>query len=196
MASKKGASWERLVATKLSQWWTDGDRDDVFWRTQGSGARATSRAKLNKETLGQSSDIAATCSLGEPLMELLTIECKRGYSKDTIIDLLDASPSMKEQEYSTWLRKIILDSERNKSFYWMLVTKRDKRVPLIIIPWDLVESLEEVGCSTLRTRGLYSSFLLVMEEGDTKTKLWVSCLPLTRWFKCVTPDHVREVLEK
>jgi len=43
----KGSSFEREICTILSKWWTNNERDDVFWRTAGSGARATTRSKNN-----------------------------------------------------------------------------------------------------------------------------------------------------
>ena len=53
----KGPSFEREVCEKLSLWWTDGKRDDVFMRTSGSGGKATARRKKGKDTPFQGGDI-------------------------------------------------------------------------------------------------------------------------------------------
>ena len=77
--SQKGASFERTICKKLSKWWTDGEHDDVFWRTQGSGARATVRCKQGLETHGQQGDVQSTHPEGQPLLDHFAFELKRGY---------------------------------------------------------------------------------------------------------------------
>jgi hypothetical protein len=77
----KGSSYERVICKKLSLWFSDGERDDWFWRSQASGGRATIRGRKNKNTLGGYGDIVATSEEGLPLTKVITIEVKRGYSK-------------------------------------------------------------------------------------------------------------------
>src|SRR3954464_11883516 len=89
----KGASFERDLCKRLSLWWTDGERDDVFWRTSQSGGRATSRTKKGKKTKNSYGDICAVDPIGQPLLDLITFEVKRGYNKDSFTDLLDKPKS-------------------------------------------------------------------------------------------------------
>ena len=93
MASK-GATYERSLCVSLSQWWTQElpePRTDIFWRTAGSGARATIRHRKNKKTAGSYGDITALDPIGKQFLDAITIEAKRGYSRHTIHDLLDKS---------------------------------------------------------------------------------------------------------
>ena len=83
----KGPPFEREVCHALSLWWTKGERDDVLWRSQNSGARATSRSKVGKTTAGQYGDIAATDPTAAPVTALAVWECKVGYSTTTPFDL-------------------------------------------------------------------------------------------------------------
>lgn len=76
---KLGGNFEKKIAKKLSLVWTDNERDDIFYRTGGSGSRFTSRMKYNKNTEGQSGDITFTDPIGKPLIDLFNIECKKGY---------------------------------------------------------------------------------------------------------------------
>ena len=85
----KGSEFEREFCKDLSLWWTDQERDDIFWRSSNSGGRATVRAKVGRTTAGQYGDVAAIDFDGLPLLELMTMELKRGYSKNTIQDLVD-----------------------------------------------------------------------------------------------------------
>ncbi len=54
-----GNNYEREVAKKLSEWITQGERDDVLWRDLSSGARGTTRKKSGKDSL-QEGDFVAT----------------------------------------------------------------------------------------------------------------------------------------
>lgn len=74
--SRKGSAYERFVATRLSTWWTMGERDDVFWRTHSSGARATQRAKRGKTTNSQLCDICSTDPMGIEFTSQFVVECK------------------------------------------------------------------------------------------------------------------------
>ena len=135
--SSKGSAFERLICTELSLWWTDGERDDVFWRTSISGGRATTRGKKGKQTTGQHGDVAATDPIGKPLIDLITIEIKRGYSKSSIQDLIDRSDKSAQQEYEKWIDKAITSSEAAGSDFWMIITRRDQRKAIVLMPQDL-----------------------------------------------------------
>lgn len=82
----KGGSFEREVSVLLSKWWIEG-RDDIFWRSDSSGARFTQRKKSGKDTANQGGDITASDSVGEILIKNWNIEAKTGYaSKTKILD--------------------------------------------------------------------------------------------------------------
>lgn len=75
----KGGSYENEVAKALSLFWTNYERDDVFGRSDSSGARFTQRRKKGKDTANQAGDITFNDSLGESLIAAWSIECKTGY---------------------------------------------------------------------------------------------------------------------
>ena len=88
--SIKGFSFEREICKELSLWWTEGERDDIFWRTSGSGGRATERLKKGKLTANSYGDVMAIDPIGQPLIDFCFIELKRGYSKDIgVLDFVD-----------------------------------------------------------------------------------------------------------
>ncbi len=135
--SKKGYSFERYVAKTLSLWWTNGKNDSVFWRTSGSGARATMRGKTGKKTKNAYGDISAVDPIGQPLIDLLTIEIKRGYSGHTFADLLDKPDDAAVQLYEKWFQQAEEAHAQAGSFSWILITKRDRREPLVFMPHRL-----------------------------------------------------------
>ena len=154
----KGRSFEREVCNRFGLWWTFGKRDDVFWRTSGSGARAKTRSKKNLKTFGQYGDIQATNPIGQPLIDLCNIEIKRGYSKHTFADLIDKSESAKEQLYEVFINQAKLDSDNSDTCFWLLITKRDRRETLIFMPYDFFAELKTIGCSLTKYPYIFLKF--------------------------------------
>lgn len=79
-SKQKGASFERSVCRALSQWVTNGERDDLYWRSAMSGGRATFARKTKgidgPSTSHHAGDIVATHELGHVLTNRWYIECK------------------------------------------------------------------------------------------------------------------------
>jgi len=75
----KGPRFEREQAVTYSLWWTDNERDDIFWRTDGSGSRATNRARKGKKTRFQYGDMTFTDPIGQPLIDIFSFEFKFYY---------------------------------------------------------------------------------------------------------------------
>ena len=86
MGKRKGASFERNICQRLSQWVSNFRRDDVFWRSAMSGGRATlkSRKKEALEYAAQLGDISAIHPMGHALVETFIIDCK--FYKDLRLD--------------------------------------------------------------------------------------------------------------
>lgn len=132
----KGGSFQNEIAKRLSLWWTDGERDDVFRSTQGSGSRFTVRKRGGKDTAYQGADMTFSDPVGEPLIKLFSIECKSGYSEksskkvskaqEDIVQMLkaiiSASPyddpgvdKLLGQHTHNWCALDLLDSTKTKS---------------------------------------------------------------------------------
>jgi hypothetical protein len=139
----KGPAFEREFAKTLSLWWTGGKHDDVFWRSHGSGARATSRQKTGKATRGQYGDITFTHPIGAPLIDLLTIELKKGYVKTTFANTLDRLPAhfKNPEPWTEWYLKTVNSHRLAGSAAWMIVTRRTNRVTLVFMPTSFVRTL-------------------------------------------------------
>lgn len=137
----KGSSFERMICKQISLWWTDNKREDVFWRTAGSGAMAKTRKKKNKNTFGQYGDIQATDPIGQPLIDVFTIELKRGYSKNTFFDLFDRTDKAAQQQWDKFICQVLEDQKNSGAKYWMLICKRDRRDPVILMPLKVAKKL-------------------------------------------------------
>lgn len=146
--SKKGSTFEREIPIELSEWWSYGERKDVFWR-KDSGARAKRRFRKNGElTFGAHGDIVAADPIGLPLTNLITLELKRGYRQWSFFDILDAPPMRQGQKNRTlqsfekFMLQVQEDSEAARTWP-TIISKRDKRTKIISLPKPLILDIEQ-----------------------------------------------------
>lgn len=138
----KGPQFEREFSKQLSLWWSDGEEDDLFWRSSASGARATTRAKTRQRTHGQYGDICATHPGAVPFTDAFTIELKRGYASQNFMDLIDRPETINQTQWEEWIQKAHTNSILSESLVgWLLVIRRDKRRPIVVMPRAALETL-------------------------------------------------------
>jgi len=186
MKASKGSAFERQICKELSLWWSGGERTDVFWRSSQSGGRAKLRGRKGKDTYGQHGDITATDPIGTPLTELVTIELKRGYNKASIQDMIDKGPKAALQQWEKWFLQTYESMKQAKTWAWMLITKRDQRLPLVHVPARL---LQKLGADFEPIPG---SVMHIEVEGRD---LFVCTFQLQEWFEEIDPKRI-EVLSR
>jgi len=72
----KGSSFERCMCRAFSKWWTNNVRDDIYWRTAGSGAMATTRRKHGRTAVIGAGDMGIVDPIGKPFLDKFFIEFK------------------------------------------------------------------------------------------------------------------------
>lgn len=139
MAHRKGGGsrFERAVCTTLSLWWSKGKRDDIYWRTAGSGGRATARTRSGKSTYGQHGDVLAVDPVGQPLLDLVTIELKHGYDKESAINAVDRHLTRKPSQWEGFVIQARRAAFNAGTPHWMLIHKRGDRRPMVYMQADL-----------------------------------------------------------
>jgi len=192
----KGSSFERTLCRELSLWWSKGKRDDIFWRTSQSGGRATTRSKKGKKTFGQYGDIQAVDPKGQPLINLCTIEAKRGRNKVTCADIIDQPERYSRKDKQTKVRPtpwegFIAQAHRQAKAagtrFWILIHKRDRRNIVVFLPFHLVMLLSCKG----------SSILMADPRCAMQTKgFHVFGIPLEEFTSRVRPKHIRKVAKE
>lgn len=152
MAKGKGSAFEREIAKQLSLWWTEGERDDIFWRTNASGARFTARRKQGKTTEGQGGDITFTDPIGKGLIDVFSIELKTGYSTKTktkkglrftnwcVLDLIDGSSAA--PIFTKMWKQCVNDAEATERKP-MLIFRRTLRSACVCLRGSMVNRLSE-----------------------------------------------------
>ena len=181
----KGSAFEREICKKLSLWWTNNKTDDVFWRASNSGGRAKFRGRKGQSTHGQHGDIAAVDPIGEPLINLFTIELKRGYSSVTPFDILDRSDKAAKQMFGKWWSQVWESHVVAGSIAPMMITKRDRREVMIYLPYRFVA----VHMAHLRRLAFPSVFIRLREERDQMPSVFGTTLD--QFLLYVTPSDVR-----
>ena len=138
----KGPRFERELSRDLSLWISDGKRDDIIWRTAGSGARATIRRKTGRTTANSCGDLKAEHSMALPLFEYCTIEAKNGYKDYSIQDLLDKPCTKKLRTVEEFYKQAVTDSCSAGVPFALLIMKKDRRLPIIAIPTEIYDQFE------------------------------------------------------
>lgn len=133
-SKQKGSKFERDISRELSWWWSCGESEDWFWRSQSSGARATQRAKTDQTTQGQYGDVASTHPASARFIEYMPLEVKVGYNKATIHELMDLDPDRQRPTYEDFLQQAIEASENSGSETWGIIHRRDQRQPILTVP--------------------------------------------------------------
>jgi len=174
MKSAKGGQFEREVSRQLSLWWTKGNADDVFWRSTTSGARATTRKKQGKGTHGQCGDLCATNKIGLPLLDLLTLELKNGYSKRSIMDSIDKTEkkvaSGTVSIFEEWIIQAMDAADNAGSASWAIIHKRNSREPMIYFPLHIGRRLHEMGAAFDKCpMGIQAGVVLTQRNNEVVT---------------------------
>jgi len=142
----KGSGFEREMCKELSLWVTSQMRDDVFWRTPGSGARATTRMKQMRETMDAAGDMMSTAIYSKPYTTLAIWEFKRGYggggkkkkrapsSSVDPLSILDNPLTAKHDALLLkWWRKLSKEKAEHARRYSFLIFKRDRKDKCIVM---------------------------------------------------------------
>lgn len=188
----KGGTFERDTCRLLSEWWTGGLRDDIFWRSSTSGARATVRTKKGKTTFGSYGDITALDPIGQPLMRQITFELKRGYNKQgSIADVLDSKPTKNPGLLESFFAQAMLASADGQTSHWVLIHRRDGHLSAIYFSGMLHSALLKVGAFENPVAPIFKMRCLV--RGDKAHVRSIVGMQLTDFLKSVTPEHIKEI---
>lgn len=130
----KGASWERHLCRQLSLWWTEGKTDDVFWRSAGSGGMAKRRGRDSKKTYGQHGDIMAVDPIGSALIDVFTVEVKKGYDRYSPFDAIDRHDRRRLTNFENWVEQVSEACQHSGSLGWMILFQRNGKKGCVAMP--------------------------------------------------------------
>jgi hypothetical protein len=182
----KGSEFEREICKLLSRWWSDGKRDDIFWRSSQSGGRATQRAKTGQKTFGSYGDMTAVDPIGAPLLKYFTIELKRGRSHGFLGDLLDIKGDNSKHPFTQCLHQARRSAKLAGSKTWLLICRRDRRAAMAYLPWKQAELLMPLMINIITP-----CYLCHLPRGA-----WVAGLPLETFLDSVRPKQIIDCVKE
>lgn len=197
----KGSAFEREICKRLSEWWTNGERSDIFWRTACSGGRATVRGRQGLSTAGGHGDITALDPIGEPFLKAFAVEIKRGYNKYTIHDLIDRPSLAAQQMFEAWHQQAVESMNGSGAMGWLIIAKRDKRDALVFIPSTILVQIGRLlefkklpkpyAMVCVDIRHLYTQSKNILCTWHPET---FRVMTLTNWLAYATPEVIKKLV--
>ena len=187
----KGMKFERDTCRQLSLWWSYQKKDDVFWRSAGSGGRATHRSKRGKTTSNSAGDISAIHNKGMALLKRITFELKRGYNTASIMNLIDTPPSTKKNEMLEFIEQAYCSSLQARSPYWAVIHGRDRKKTVIYLPWQFVLDYNEIAETSIHKR--VKTFSIVKAASLRRYSGKVCCFVLEELLSLLDPYEIRRM---
>jgi len=189
-SKNKGNAFERQIATELSLWWTEGIRDDIFYRSASSGARSTSRMAAGKTTANSGGDISFLDSLGEPLISWCSIEIKRGYSTCNAQTVLERLPGSKASILEDWIKQAVRSQQDSGAHSWLIIAKKNRAKTVVFLP--LLDYMLATGFvrPTQFPYMILANILCPEPDGDDETERHIVCMPLADFFASVKPKDI------
>ena len=123
----KGASFEREICVKLSEWISGGTSKDLLWRSAMSGGRATVMKRKGQTVGNQLGDISAVGEEGHRLTSRFVVECKCVASLD-LVPFLYRKP--RGRLYAFWQK---LTSEVAGTGKQPMLIARQNRYPTLLV---------------------------------------------------------------
>jgi hypothetical protein len=195
MRQSKGSRLERETCRQLSLWFSRGKADDIYWRSQSSGARFTSRFKQGKQTYGQDGDIQAVNPIGKDLTDKISIECKCGYSQHAFTDVIDAGNITKKGRKRRPWEEFWLQAKRGakrsgKKHFWLIV-RRDRKETLLFMPRRTMNALQVKQGWTKDCIPVVPRFDFVFTFKDKETQ--AVAVQLDAFLKWLKPETVKRL---
>lgn len=186
---RKGAPFENEIASDLSEWFSWSESRDWFRRTEASGGRSTARPKTDP-LYWEYGDITFRHLEGQPLIERLLIECKRGHKEHIkFVDLIDSwnNPRVKNRWILDWWNKAWEETEAAERNFPVIIFKRDFMDKCIIVSRLMIVQLE-VFCGVWGEECLEFRF---KEEEEKRDFMVVRFFDFLNW--CSPEDLVEGI---
>lgn len=145
----KGGNFERAICVDLSRWISDGESDDVFWRTAGSGARSTTRRKKSESTKNSAGDIGLLDpdhELGKRFLDTFLVELKVGYSTRTIkkAEIIKIIRDLAPEKAAQKISQIVTQARSEDKASVLSIIDSNKKD--IILDWAEKARIEAADC--------------------------------------------------
>jgi hypothetical protein len=195
----KGSAFERLICRRLTRWLDPAAEDVLFWRTAGSGGRATTRTKTAKHTTAaHCGDIAAIDDRGAFLTKMITFELKAGYPRAQLHHLIAPSNRGGRCVYDEWIGQATKSAAAAGSPFWAILHHQRGREVVMTGPDLLFNSLIPISVRMLPPVGdlLVEDHWTAEVEPGERHYLLVTTVLFENFLAAVPPVRARDVAAK
>jgi hypothetical protein len=152
---------------------------------------AKTRSKTGGAAFGQYGDIQAMDPIGQHFIDFCTLELKKGYPPATLQDVVDTLPRYGIPPYEDFFTQAKEDHNNAGSCFWACVIGRNRREPIIVMPFKMFKAIENAQSSL---REAYPSGVLRF-RGHDKQETWnIFYTTLKAFLKKVHPIYIEEAL--
>lgn len=194
---QKGNKFEREFCKQLSLWWSWNKRDDIFWRTSASGARATIRSRKNIKTADSYGDITAMRKSGKLLTQNCLIELKRGYTTKKgkkniswidVLNIIDTTKNIKTKPalYEWWL-KAEKQAKEAKRKYILIIFRRDRKEACLMLNEKIFLICNQYSLSEIKY------IKTIFKKAKNKKVIIIN---INDFFKWCPPSTFKHILRK
>lgn len=151
----KGGKFEREIAVELSKWISNGEREDLLWRSSMSGGRSTVARKKGKNLQTQAGDLSAIHPLGQPFIDKFYPELK-SYEDLNYIGILTGTGHL----VNFWKETVVQANHYNR--HPMLIAKQNHRPVIVFMQVQGLRSIKlhiQQAVIASPTLGLYGFIL-------------------------------------
>jgi len=186
----KGENFERKISRDLSLWFSNGKRDDIYWRNRNRSRQINSKYQLG--------DIVCEVSEGEDLTKLFSIEIKSGYSKTKkgkivknipwdLLDIIDFIEHKDKLIYLSQIEKFWNQTSRDAKLSKrepLLIFKRDFHSPSVMMKRSMYKKL-------VKYSGIYKNNYLMLFLGG----YFYVIMRLEHFFNWVNPETIKLIVK-
>ena len=184
----RGSDFERATCYEMSRWLTknlENPRDDVIWRSSGSGSRSSTRSKAGKTTHGSTGDLEATDPIAIPFFTVCSVELKYGYGNWCVLDVLDKRGTTSLCQFEQFWSQAVRDALRScPPKQPILITRRTSKRCVVFLARSFFCRL--VGMSGKRHT---SQFTICLGVPDIPPELQtIVGIPLPAFYDWIDPE--------
>jgi hypothetical protein len=143
-------------------------------------------------------DICAIRPDAQPLIDLLSIEAKRGYPNFKLNDLVNKTKRQGQTVVEAFLQQAREGHKNSGSHSWMLIYQANGRVPIVFYPHLLMLGLVNVGAFQHPPAPFFTVDTIFREKQNNKTvkvRELIVGTTLRKFLANVTPDHIRTLAQ-
>ena len=130
-------------------------------------------------------------------MRVVSLELKKGYSKESFADGVDRSLFQPQQVWEAFVEQASLAARLSGTFSWALIHQRNKREAMMFVPHALFKALRSLGAFARPPSPFMEMRVVLKVKDDRKYVRHRLCaFSFESFLRNVTPEHFIDLAGK